>query len=210
MYIRASQGHAGKIFWYMDVLSHKDSKRTRTMSVSYWILEKRRFKNIRRICTRRFRHKQRQESSAQLIRVAIGSIPRPKAQALRSHQELSWSIFCDQPGGGAWFAGFLPNNERECPTLRHNSGRGFLDNEDGSAQFVKDEIERRSVVTIEKTPARPREAEENFLAWCKKTSEVALKAVPLGKISRTAEVIREIKKAAKCMFIVIIAPKEPD
>ena len=66
---------------------------------------------------------------------------RPKAQALRSHQELSWSIFCDQLGGGAGFAGFLPNNERECPMLRHNSGRGFLDNEDGSAQFVKDEIE---------------------------------------------------------------------
>ena len=60
------------------------SKNESTISVSYWILEKRRFNNIWRTCDRRYWNKRKQGISVRLTSVAIGSMLRPEAQALHS------------------------------------------------------------------------------------------------------------------------------
>ena len=109
--IRALQGHPGENLDFSTLHTKRLRKGT-------WILKTWRFNEIWWTCDRRIWNKQRQKNSVLLTRVAIGSEPRPKAQAVLPHEEPSWPIFCDWSGSSAEFAEILPEGERECRVLR--------------------------------------------------------------------------------------------
>ena len=194
--------------WHIDVASQKDLEMIRTMSVSYWILEKRRFLKNQKDLSQEVLEQAKAGKQCILHSVATGFMLWFEVQALDSHEELSWSTTCDQSGGGAEIAGRPPNSERQCLMLDTVAAEFFfkiIGIKDGLQRFVKEEIEEEGSSPTKRSrrdQGKPRETSRSITSCIESSSA--------GKGSQAKLRVKEKTKPAKSMFNVTNAPKEAD